>query len=115
MPRAESGKAKPAPPTAPDLEIRLRRMGLEPVSYRTARPAGMPVAVRRVTRRDLIVFCFHLEQALRAGVPVVESLQDLRDSADNPRLREVCASLLEAIEGGSTLSEALCGVSGRFQ
>jgi len=102
-------KGKTSAANGADLEIRLRRMGLELISYSTAWPDGMPIAARRVKRRDLIVFCFHLEQALRAGVPVVESLQDLRASADNPRLREVCASLLEAIEGGSTLSEAMCG------
>ena len=107
-------KGKTSAANGADLEIRLRRMGLELVSYRTARPDGMPIAARRVKRRDLIVFCFHLEQALRAGVPVVESLQDLRASADNPRLREVCASLLEAIEGGSTLSEAMGGFPGVF-
>ena len=107
-------KGKTSAANGADLEIRLRGMGLELVSYRTARPGGMPIAARRVKRRDLIVFCFHLEQALRAGVPVVESLQDLRASADNPRLREVCASLLEAIEGGSTLSEAMCGFPGVF-
>ena len=107
-------KGKTSAANGVDLELRLRRMGLELVSYRTARPDGMPIAPRRVKRRDLIVFCFHLEQALRAGVPVVESLQDLRASADNPRLREVCASLLEAIEGGSTLSEAMCGFPGVF-
>lgn len=97
-----------------DLEMRLRRMGLELVNYRTAWPDAIPMPARRVQRRDLVVFCFHLEQALRAGVPVVESLQDLRDSAGSPRLREVCASMLEAIEGGSTLSEAMRGFPGVF-
>ena len=110
--RIRTGKTGAA--NGADLELRLRRMGLELVSYRTAWAFGMPVTARQVTRRDLIVFCFHLEQTLRAGVPVVESLQDLRAGADNPRLRELCASLLEAIEGGSTLSQAMSGFPGVF-
>ena len=107
--RGRTRKGKTSAANGADLELRLRRMGLELIDCRPARTRGAPVMARRVKRRDLIVFCFHLEQALRAGVPVVESLQDLRDSADNPRLREVCAALLEAIEGGSTLSEAMRG------
>ncbi len=110
--RIRRGKTSAA--NGADLERRLRGMGLELISYKTALLHGLPSAARRVKRRDLIVFCFHLEQTLRAGVPVVDSLQDLRTSADNPRLREVCATMLEAIEGGSALSEAMRGFPGVF-
>ena len=110
--RIRRGKARAA--NDADLELRLRRMGLELISYRTAWSGSVTLAARRVKRRDLIVFCFHLEQSLRAGVPIVESLQDLRLSVDNPRLREVCSSMLESIEGGLTLSEAMHAHPGVF-
>jgi type IV pilus assembly protein PilC len=61
----------------------------------------------RVSRPDLINFCFHLEQLTTAGVPVVEGLVDLRESMDNARFREVVSGLVEAIEGGRNLSQAL--------
>ncbi|MFB3100512.1 MAG: type II secretion system F family protein, partial [Gammaproteobacteria bacterium] len=60
-----------------------------------------------VTRRDLITFCFHLEQTSKAGVPILESLEDIRDSVDNPRFREIISAMYEAIEGGQTLSQAM--------
>ena len=89
-----------------DLEMRLRKLSLDLINYQvkshTKRLSGSGVK-----RRDLITFCFHLEQTSRAGVPILESLQDLRDSADNPRLAEVTNAMIEAIEGGSTLSEAM--------
>lgn len=90
-----------------DLELRLRRMDLDLVS-------GEPVSQRnlfggRVPRRELITFCFHLEQLAHAGVPILEGLSDLRDSLEHPRFREVVASLIEAIEGGQTLSQAMEG------
>jgi type IV pilus assembly protein PilC len=44
---------------------------------------------------------------LRAGVPILEGLTDLRDSLENPRFREIIASLLEGIGGGQTLSQAM--------
>lgn len=96
-----------------DLEMRLRRMELdlingEPVSNRTLfGSSGVP-------RRELIHFCFHLEQLARAGVPILEGLSDLRDSLEHPRFREVVASLIESIEGGQTLSQAMEGQSKVF-
>jgi type IV pilus assembly protein PilC len=89
-----------------DLEVRLRRMELDlvdgaPLNKRTL------LGSKKVSRRELIHFCFHLEQLTRAGVPIIEGLADLRDSLKYPRFREVVASLSEAIEGGQTLSQAM--------
>jgi len=89
-----------------DLEQRLSRMELDLVSgapsSRKTRFMGGGVA-----RQDLINFCFHLEQLATAGVPVLEGLVDLRESVDNQRFREVVAGLVESIEGGRSLSQAL--------
>jgi type IV pilus assembly protein PilC len=89
-----------------DLEQRLARMGLDLVvggqtKQRTRLGGG------RIARKDLINFCFHLEQLAGAGVPVIESLADLRDSVENPRFREVMSGLVESIEGGKNLSASL--------
>jgi type IV pilus assembly protein PilC len=92
-----------------DLEMRLRRMELdlvsgEPVSNRSLLGSGS------VPRREIIHFCFHLQQLVRAGVPILEGLTDLRDSLEHPRFREIVASLIESIEGGQTLSQAMAQV-----
>ncbi|WP_374494369.1 type II secretion system F family protein [Zoogloea sp.] len=89
-----------------DLELRLHRLGLDLVN-------GTPVRTlnwrpeRRVSRRELINFCFHLEQFLRAGVPIIDSLADLRDTLHRARFRQVVGDIVEAIEGGLSLSQAL--------
>ena len=88
-----------------DLEMRLKRMELDLVSGEPVKPGGL--TNNRISRRELIAFCFHLEQLSRAGVPIIESLVDLRDSLDNPRFREVLADMIESVEGGKTLSQAL--------
>lgn len=90
-----------------DLEARLTKMGLDLVNYKELGSSTQRITGAGVTRRDLITFCFHIEQTSRAGVPILESLQDLRDSTENPRLREVIASMIESIEGGKTLSDAM--------
>lgn len=92
---------------AVDLEMRLKRMELDLISGDPVKQGGFGGTT--ITRRELIAFCFHLEQLSRAGVPLIESLTDLRDSLDNPRFREVIADLIESVEGGKTLSQALAG------
>lgn len=97
-----------------DLEWRLSRMDLDLINYKKIKSPRQRLAGRRISRRDLLLICFHLEQTCRAGVPVLESLRDLRDSTDNPHLKEVIATMNEAIEGGKTLSQAMQDFPGVF-
>lgn len=90
---------------AVDLEMRLKRMELDFINGGPVKQGAF--GGMKITRRELITFCFHLEQLSRAGVPIIESLADLRDSLDNPRFREVLAGLIESVEGGKTLSQAM--------
>lgn len=90
-----------------DLELRLRRMELDLIDFRVAGQKAVAFGKRVVRRTDLINFCFHMEQLTAAGVPILEGLGDLRDSLDHPRFREIVTDLIESIEGGLTLSEAL--------
>jgi type IV pilus assembly protein PilC len=91
-----------------DLELRLRRMGLDLITFREVeKSAGGFGAGSSVTRRDLITFCFDMEQITRSGIPLLEGLRDLRDSIENPRFREILATLIEDMEGGRVLSQAM--------
>jgi type IV pilus assembly protein PilC len=90
-----------------DLEQRLARMGLDLVSGAPSAQQGRMVGGVKIPRQDLINFCFHLEQLTSAGVPIVEGLVDLRESVENLRFREVVGGLVETIEGGKSLSQAL--------
>ena len=91
-----------------DLEMRLKRMDLDLVTGRPIDHHSL-FGSRKIPRPELINFCFHLDQLARAGVPILEGLADLRDSIENPRFREVIAGLIESIEGGQTLSQAMAG------
>lgn len=87
-----------------DLEQRLQRRGLELIR---GHAGGISNTLsRQVPRRERIHFCFHLEQLLAAGVPIIESLTDLRDATTHPLMQQTVAQLLEDIEGGLPLSEA---------
>src|SRR3954463_9368132 len=89
-----------------DLEQRLARMELDLVSGAPSRQRSRLLG-GGIKRQDLINFCFHLEQLAAAGGPVMEGLRDLRDSAKTPRSRGVAPGLIESIEGGRSLSQAL--------
>ena len=95
---------------AVDLELRLRRLGLDLVTFDSVK-RSVAKRTRRVTRQELITFCFHLSQLLRAGVNIIEALTDLRDTVDNQGFKQVVASLVEDIEGGQKLSEAMANHS----
>jgi type IV pilus assembly protein PilC len=90
-----------------DLEVRLRRMGLDLINFTTAKPKSRGGGVRAVPRREVISFCMQLEQLISSGVPLLDGLQDLRDSVEDGKLRDIVAGMVEFIEGGSTLSAAM--------
>ena len=96
-----------------DLELRLQRMGLDLIAGGlSSRRASMFKGA--IGRPELINFCFHLEQLTSAGVAIIESLTDLRDSVENPRFREILSGLIESIQGGQGLSAAMADYSDVF-
>src|SRR5574339_540240 len=76
-----------------DLELRLRRMGLDLITYRVHDKATSRPARGRISRVDLITFCIDLEQISRAGIPLIDGLRDLREGMENPRFREILTSV----------------------
>lgn len=94
-------------PNVDDLEMRLERMGLDLINCRPVRSSTLRLYRKQITRRDLIDFCFQLEQLTGAGVTLLDGLAEMRDSLETPRMREVVSAVRDRIEEGKTLSEAL--------
>jgi type IV pilus assembly protein PilC len=90
-----------------DLELRLRRMGLDLITYKVVEHQASKLAAVKITRQDLVNFCFDMEQMIRSGIPIIDGLRDMRDSADNPRFREVLAVMSEDMDGGKVLSQCM--------
>lgn len=90
-----------------DLEGRLDKMGLTLVRCRSVRQRGFSLARRKIGRQELITLCFQLEQLTSAGVPILDGLRDLRGSLDKGPLKDLVAELVDNIEGGSQLSQAM--------
>jgi type IV pilus assembly protein PilC len=89
-----------------DLDLRLRRMGLTLIRARAANRRGV-FSAWHTTLRDLISFCFHMQQIARANAPLLDGLKDLISSTENSRFRDLLALVADDLEGGKLLSEAL--------
>lgn len=90
-----------------DLEKRLLNLRMDLIRANLANQPRNAIESRRVERRDLILFCMQMAQLSRAGVPLLEALTDLRDSVEGPEFKEVIGSLIEVIESGESLSQAM--------
>ncbi|TNC96993.1 MAG: type IV pilus assembly protein PilC [Gallionellaceae bacterium] len=89
-----------------DLEMRLKRGGLDLISGKEEE-SNASFGASKVKRIDLITFFFNLGQLSRAGVPLLECLGDLRDTMEDAKFREIIASMVESIENGKKLSQAM--------
>jgi type IV pilus assembly protein PilC len=90
-----------------DLEIRLGRMGLDLITYRAVAKSVNLLSRSKVSNQDLVMFCFQIEQLSSAGVPLLECLNDLRESSNNPYFQKVLGAISAEVEGGKMLSQAL--------
>lgn len=89
-----------------DLETRLKEIGLDLVNFREVKEKKASF-LAKVKLKDLVIFCLHMEQLDRAGVPIHDALGDARDATESAKLKDVLTSVLEAVKTGSKLSEAL--------
>ena len=89
-----------------DLEARLGRLQLELLSAKEVRTSTF-FTRKKIAIKELISVFIHIQTLSQAGVPLYESLLELRDSADTPTIKRFATDLVDRIEGGASLSEAL--------
>lgn len=90
-----------------DLETRLAQISLDLVTATQKKERAFQSGSKKVTKQELITFCFQMEQLAKAGVPILDGLTDLRDSLPQSGLRRVVADVVQDIQGGKKFSEAM--------
>jgi type IV pilus assembly protein PilC len=91
----------------PDLEARLAQARLDLVEAHV-KPVALPSAWGAgPSAKDLITFCLHLAQVTRAGISLLDGLQDLIDDVEHPRFRVILGAIVSAIQSGTGLADAL--------
>jgi type IV pilus assembly protein PilC len=68
---------------------------------------SIPALSPRVPKKVLAVFTRQLATLIQAGMPLLRGLRTLREQEESPALKKILGEVAEAIEGGSSLSEAL--------
>jgi len=96
------------------VSLKLQEMGLLPIRVGAAskktllnRDIPWPWKVRKVRRKDLLVFTHELHTLVRSGIPLDRSLAVLGQLAESAAMAEVIQSVLKAVKGGKSFSEAL--------
>ncbi len=89
-----------------DLEMRLKRSGLDLVTAKVDSSKSL-VGHKKIKRPELITFFFNLEQLVTAGVPLLECLVDLSTTMTDQHFKEIISDLIQSIEGGKKLSQAM--------
>jgi type IV pilus assembly protein PilC len=86
------------------LRAELRRKGINPGRvYRKPRTLFKPA----IKPADIAHFARQTTTMMRSGVPMVQSLQMIATSGDNPSMRDLVKKLAEDIEGGAGFGAAL--------
>ena len=91
-----------------DLEARLKDLSLDLVNAREVRSRSKGAGKgAKVKTKDLIIMCMHLEQLDRAGVPLHDSIADVRDSTESAKLKDILTGVYESVKTGVLFSKAL--------
>jgi type IV pilus assembly protein PilC len=89
-----------------DLEHKLNSLGLVMADCQIFK-SNLWEGRQKITPQDIIILFIQLSELDRAGVPLLDALTDLRDTAENQKLKDVLAGICDAINQGQMLSEAL--------
>ena len=91
-----------------ELEKRLGSMGFDLLSYKEHSSISRSILQKKtISRREIINFTFHVEQLTKSGVPLLDSLKDIRNSIEYSNFTDVLQTIIDDIEGGKTFSLAL--------
>src|SRR5579862_6445283 len=90
-----------------DLYQRLKGLNVELVDAKVdSGRRGIQLLRAKIKNRDLIQSCLHMQQLQAAGVGLLETLADVRDSTEQRRLRDLIAEIYQDVSEGASLSEA---------
>ncbi|MFQ5902634.1 MAG: type II secretion system F family protein [Candidatus Binatia bacterium] len=89
------------------LALTLREMDLYLVAAKPEK-ASIPIYITRpVKRRELINFTIHLSTSVGAGIPILQSFEDMERQTTNKTMKKAIQDIMENLRGGSSLSDAL--------
>ena len=99
-----SGKISAENPS--ELMSLLKSSSLELVSFREEKN-NFANFLGGLKSSELITIFIHLEQLDRAGVSIIDSIQDLKETSDSNKVKNLMQEIYESIKNGNLFSESL--------
>jgi len=99
-----SGKISAENPS--ELMSLLKSSSLELVSYREEKNRALNF-LGGLKSGELVTIFIHLEQLDKAGVSIIDSIQDLKETTDSIKLKNLMQEIYESIKNGNLFSESL--------
>lgn len=97
-----------------ELELRLRRSGLELLVARESSPKGsirffseLGMRLGSVKRQELIEFSNNMGVMLKAGVPLMDALIELREDQENRFFKGMLDTVVEEVSAGDPLNASM--------
>src|SRR5690606_20898866 len=85
----------------------LRKQRLVPVSAK-AKPKEFSINFGTgVKTREVVIFTRQFSTMIAAGLPLVQSLSILAEQTENPKFRTIITTVLNDIQAGQTLADAM--------
>ncbi len=88
------------------LKAELRRQGIVPVRAKK-KSALFGARKKRIKPKDIAIATRQLATMVRAGVPLVQSLEMIGRGHENPSIQELVIGIKNDVEAGSAFAEAL--------
>ena len=89
------------------LRAELRRQGLTPKVVKVKPKPLFGGAGKTITPLDIAIFSRQIATMMKAGVPIVGSLEIIASGNKNPKMQKLVNAIRTDVESGSSLSEAL--------
>jgi type IV pilus assembly protein PilC len=87
----------------------LQERGVTPIDIidKTKNRNPLDKILKRIPSKDKVIFSRQLSTLINAGLPIVQSLQNVSDQTPNKNLKDVISKVISDIEGGSSFADAL--------
>ena len=102
-------------PSAVRAQNDLLGRNLAGVRVRERKSIGqIELTPKKLKPADLMVFSRQMAAFLRAGIPILDSLEMLTSDASNKRLQQMLVEVSDALRAGSTFADAMAAHSSLF-
>lgn len=94
-----------------EVAVTLRRQNVFPTQIVNEAQLGREIKLTRtkkkITVKDLSIFCNQFATIIRAGISLIECLDILRKQSENPTLREILDQMFEDVQKGVPMSKSM--------